>query len=295
VTRGRTSTLAGPARQGAVVAVVLIALVMAAGCGSKDSGVSEGTRQAALARKEYRSYLEENVATLTTWVKQLRSKLQRGLYTGAQSRYASARVPFGHIAPIAFGLPALASRINGAAERPGAPPGAFEEIQKALWQEEGGHYLVAPASRLVRDVALLQRKLKSADLRPAAAARDAIRTLAILSRSVATAPEYASTELVDAAARIEGVEAAFRTFRPLLAERDPDLVRKIESNFKAAYRYLGQYGQLAREPDQPRASSPGTSFVVYDELAEAEKRQLQSLIRELATLLSEASGSIADI
>src|SRR6478735_5452377 len=88
-----------PVRLASVLVAVAFLVVFASSCG--DQGPTADSRQVQRAMAEYKSYLEENSDKLTHWAETIVAKAKEGTLQKAASRYAAARVPYGHIGPAA--------------------------------------------------------------------------------------------------------------------------------------------------------------------------------------------------
>jgi iron uptake system component EfeO len=241
--------------------------------------------KAALAK--YRSYLEGNAAGLTHWAAAMVAKIDEGAVTKAESRYAAARVPYGHLEPAARMFGDLNSRIDEFEE--GSAPAGFgglHRLEKAFFAETTTAGVSKVAKDLLSDVMDLQRRLGTIELSPGRIIGGANEVLDAVSNSTLAGEEerYSHIDLVDVAANLEGLEAAFQAVQPSLAEEDPGLEAEIEAQFKASYAGIGKYGILARDPEQARDREPGISFVIYDELSEQEVGAISKKMDALAEL-----------
>ena len=276
-----------------VVVAVLLALG-AGGCG--DDGGSK-TSQEARALAQYSAYLEQNAGTLVDWLRQANEKIEAGHLASAQSRLASARVPYGHLEPMVLAFDALALRMNaGRGDLPKSEWRGFHRLEEIFWADKSPAGVTPLARQLLADAEQLRHRVGTLQLQPAAIARRLNQTLASVSASEVAGKEdpRSHIDLVDAAANVEGVEAGFDAVRPLLIAEDRDLAREIEAGFKEVYVALSDFGFAAREDDQPRPSSPGTSFVLYVERSAAEFRRLGEHIDALARPLSQALSRLPD-
>jgi iron uptake system component EfeO len=267
---------------------------MVSGCGSggdmPSTAIHSAKSRAAISR--YRSYLEENTKILTHWTTTILAKIDEGSVTKAQSRYAAALVPYGHIEPVAKMFPSLNARIDSAG---GASPNehlGLRSIEKGLWLAETTAHLAPIAKRLLADVEMLRRKVAVAHLQPASILDGATAVLEKTSTVGAFGLDehYSHIDLIDVAAELEGADAGFHAVGPILAKEDPELNAEIQRQFKVAYAKVGEYGTLARESEQLYAREPGITFVVADELSEKEQREIARPISALADLLTQAKA-----
>jgi iron uptake system component EfeO len=271
-----------------VLVLLAIVLVCLGGCGGSEAETTRAESEVTVDSAGYRAYLSENVATLETWVGQIRSKIKRRLTTGAQSRYASARVPYGHLEPVA-GSMELDRKIDGATT-------GFHRLERALFTGQLKQQRMEIASRLLADVEQLRRRLRTTPLSFGSVADGANRTLKEIVASELRLKEerHSKIDLVDAAADLEGVEAAFDLLEPVLSERDPQLAKQITLAFAKTFKAIKPFGTAAREPDQPYASSPGTSFLSSFGLELATLRPLAAAVANLSQLFAKVSAVAND-
>jgi iron uptake system component EfeO len=283
-----------------LLASVALCLIVSsfAGCGGNGNEPSaETARQLQASLDRYETYLQRNSSKLLHWADTIVLKVDEGSFPKAGSRYAAARVPYGHLDPAAQAFVSLNARID-ALESEISPDkfGGFHELEKAIFWEESTAGMTPVAQQLGVDIEELQRRLVSADLPPAQIISGATKVLqGILVNEIwGTAEPYAHADLTDIAAKVEGIDAAFKAAQPLLAEQDPKLTKQIEDQLQTVYAKVGQYGILAREPEQARDQEPGISFVVYDQITQEERWKLAQPIRSLARLFSLAEAELDD-
>ena len=91
---------------------------------------------------------------------------------------------------------------------------------------------------------------------------------------------YSHTDLWDFAANVEGSKAAIDALRPALAERDPRLLRELDT----------QFAKVAKVLDKHRK---GTGFKLHTELSKGELRELSDAINALGEPVSKVAAAIA--
>jgi iron uptake system component EfeO len=265
--------------------------VCAAGCGG-------GNDELAAAIDRYRSVMREDMAHLAAKTDALAGQIEDGELGKAQSRYAMARVRYSRVEPLAeelFGP--LDVRIDAGSDQ--VPPdelAGFHRIERAMWRDEETDGLGPVARRLHADVEELRSGVETAELDPLRIARGASNLIAELPTEMLAGDlePFADCDLVDAAANVEGAEAAFEAVRPSLAEHDEALVAELEARFQRALSALDEYGTLFRDPEQTRAAAPGASFIIYSEISPSERRKLAQRIDALAEPLAQAATEVAD-
>ncbi|HSC21849.1 MAG TPA: iron uptake system protein EfeO [Solirubrobacterales bacterium] len=244
---------------------------------------AKGSAEADAAVAKYREYLEQNTDELVAKTEPFAAAVQAGDVAKAKSLYASARIPYEKIEPVAESFGSLDPRID--ARENDVPAGEFEgfhRIEKALWEEGTAQGMAPVAKQLQADVEELAEKVETVDLQAVQIANGANELLGEVSASKITGEEerYSHTDLVDFEANVEGAEAAFEAVKPLLDETDPELSGEIEADFKMVFAALEPYRQ-------------GNGFVSYTELTKADTRKLAQSIDTLAEKLSQVPAAIA--
>jgi len=283
----------------AALAALCLSSVGATSCGpgndvaGRREAISSQSERAAIER--FRTYLVGNAGALVIWTAKMRNQIAAGDLARAQSRYATARVQFGQVEPVARSLDDLMARIDATGGAGGVRFLGFHAVEKALFLERTTEGVLETAKRLLADVEELHRRLGTIDLLPERIAANIDETMIELSelKVAGTEERYSRIDLVGIAANTEGVEASFKAVEPLLATAmDRVLVARIEDRFKAVYASLRPYGLAAREP-QSRPAAAGARFVSYADLSRNDIQGFARPIRALAELLARIPDRIA--
>jgi iron uptake system component EfeO len=243
---------------------------------------SESSPQVEEAISQYRGYLEQNTAALVAATKPFVAAIEAGDVESAKALYAPARIPYEKIEPVAESFGGLDPRIDAREnDVPASEWSGFHVIEQALWVSDTSDGMAPVAKQLLADVEELQRKAKTVDLQAAQVANGANELLGEVSASKITGEEerYSHTDLVDFEANVEGSEVAFKAVQPLVADKDPKLVKQIEAGFDDVYASLEPYRR-------------GDGFVSYTELSKADTRELAQKIDALAEELSQTPALI---
>jgi iron uptake system component EfeO len=238
--------------------------------------------EAAAAVDRYRRYIEEQTELLVKDTEPFVRAVQSGNVQQAKTLYATARLPYERVEPVAESFGNLDPVIDArAGDVPVAKWSGFHPIEKALWVEDTTQGMGPVAAKLLDDVKLLQKKVKAIKLEPAQIANGANELLGEVSASKITGEEerYSHTDLWDFEANVEGSKAAFDAVRPLLEQRDPELASEIEQRFSDVDAALAPYRQ-------------GDGFVFYEQLNEQDKRKLAQSIDALGEPLSQVAAIV---
>jgi len=263
-----------------VARVALGFAVLLLGCGGGGAGPSaETSRQLRESLAGYETYLQKNSAKLLHWTETIVLKVDEGSVPKAQSRYAASRIPYGRLDPVA----------DLSQELPG-----YREIERGIFGDESTAGLTPVAKQLRIDAESLRQQIAATDHRPdqilagAGQVLDEVLESGLLAKSEPNYPALLST----VAAQTEGVDAALRAVEPLLAEADPELLARIEAQLRKTYEKVGEYGTLAKDPEQSRPQEPGIAFVVYSEFDAKTIGEIAQPIEALADSVAEAEAQI---
>jgi len=231
---------------------------------------------------DYRRFIETQSADLVEDTEGFVQAMKSGNVEQAKSLYASTRMPYERVEPVAESFGNLDPAIDArAGDVPAAEWGGFHAIEKALWIDDTTQGMAPVAHKLLADVRLLQRKVRTIKLEPAQIANGANELLGEVSASKITGEEerYSHTDLWDFQANVEGSKAAFEAVEPLLEARDPELASEIEQRFADVEKALEPYRR-------------GDGYVLYGELSEQDKRKLAQSIDALAEPLSQVASIV---
>ncbi len=273
-----------------LLAFTIVAAWLLPACGgSDDSGDANTTARVNTtpgsqeAVDRYRSYLEEQTRLLVDRTRTFVKALNYGNVEKAKDLYASTRMPYEAVEPVAESFGGLDPEIDA---REGDVPAAsfrgFHRIEKALWQEDTTKGIRSVADKLLADIRRLQALVFTIKLEPAQIANGANELLTEVSSTKITGEEerYSHTDLWDFDANVQGAKAAYDSVRPLLVQQDPQLAKEIDGRFAEVEKALQPYRR-------------GDGFVLYGELTEEDKRQLAQSIDALAEPLSQVAAIVA--
>ncbi len=239
--------------------------------------------QGALAAvSRYRRYVETQTGVLVRRTAAFAAAVRGGDLARAKLLYASARIPYERIEPVAESFGDLDPAIDArAGDVPEARWTGFHPLEQALWVRNSTKGTSRLAARLVADVRALQRRARTVELEPAQVANGSVELLGEVSKSKITGEEerYSHVDLVDFEANVDGARAAFAAVRPLVAAPRPQLARLIDRQFAAVASALAPYRR-------------GATFVSYTELDRADTRRLSRAIDALAEPLSQVGAIV---
>src|SRR5690606_17408816 len=125
----------------------------------------------------------------------------------------------------------------------------FHRIEKDLWVTGDVSGDGPIADKLMADVRTLVEKATTVELSPLQLANGAKGLLDEIATGKITGEEdrYSHTDLWDFAANLDGSKAAVQALRPVLEERDPELVKEIDEGFAAVEKVLGEHRSRSEE------------------------------------------------
>jgi iron uptake system component EfeO len=236
----------------------------------------EGSPELDRAAREYQDYVDGQSELLVVRTEEFTSAVKAGDVAEGKELYASSRVPWERIEPIAEKFGTLDPEVDA---REGDVPqrqwGGFHRIEQALWVENTTKGQGEYADELMSDVERLERKVDGVKLQASDPVFGAVELLNEVSATKITGEEerYSHTDLYDIAANVEGAKVAFDFVKPVVKRENPELVAEIEARFESVEREIEPYRR-------------GDGWVSYDQVDEDQRRGLSQKIDALAEPLS---------
>ena len=238
----------------------------------------------AEAMASYKRYIKSQSDTLLEKTKQFTEAVKAGDVAKAKELYPVARTYWERIEPVAkvFGDldPAIDARENDVAD--GEEWTGFHRIEKDLWvkKDVGGDGPIA--DKLMTDVTTIVQKSATVELSPVQLANGAKGLLDEVATGKITGEEdrYSHTDLWDFDANLQGSKAAVQALRPVLEERDADLVKTLDARFADAEAALA-------------AHRDGDGWKLHTELSKDDLRALSDAINALAEPISKVASVVA--
>ncbi|HMJ32756.1 MAG TPA: iron uptake system protein EfeO [Baekduia sp.] len=251
------------------------------GAGTVSAAGDDPALKAATA--SYRSYVETQAAELVKRTTAFTAAVKAGDRARAKSLFASTRVPYETIEPVAesFGNldPEIDARVNDVEQ--GQKWTGFHKIEQGLWAKGTTKGLSGIADKLLADTKLLQAKTEGLSYEPEELANGANGLLDEVSASKITGEEdrYSHTDLTDFEANVAGSQTAFGLLAPALRRSDPELAKTIERRFDAVTARLDALKEHGEFPS-------------YETVGPAERRRLSQLVDALAEPLSQVAAKL---
>jgi iron uptake system component EfeO len=241
----------------------------------------------AKATAGYATYVDAQSDQLVAQTRAFAAALRRGDVAKAKALFGPVRFHYEAIEPVAESFGNLDPAIDARANDVTAPTAwtGFHRIEQILWVRNTTAGTSALATRLLRDVRTLDRRVRTLKFQPAQLANGGVELLDEVANSKITGEEdrYSHTDLSDFAANLQGARVAFRLLRPALVhEGDGALARTLDTRFAAVGTALAHY----------RRPTP-LGYALYGQLTVPDRQVLSKRVGELAEPLATVAGKVA--
>jgi iron uptake system component EfeO len=202
----------------------------------------------------------------------------------AKELFPISRTYWERIEPVAEIFGDLDPKIDGREEvvEEGMPFTGFHRIEKDLWGSGDVSKDGPIADQLLADVKEIVAKANAEKLSPLQLANGAKALLDEVATGKITGEEdrYSHTDLWDFNANVEGSKAAIASLRPVLEERDPALVKTLDTEFANVDAALAKHRK-------------GDGWKLHTELTQADLKALSDAINALAEPISRVAAVVS--
>jgi iron uptake system component EfeO len=202
----------------------------------------------------------------------------------AKALFPVARTYWERIEPVAEIFGDLDPKIDGREEvvEEGMEFTGFHRIEKDLWVTGDVSKSGPMADRLMADIKEIAARADAEQLSPLNLANGAKELLDEVATGKITGEEdrYSHTDLWDFDANVEGSKAAVAALRPALEQRDPALVKTLDTEFANVEAALGKH-------------QAGDGWKLHNQLTDADKKALSDAINALAEPVSKVAAVVA--
>jgi iron uptake system component EfeO len=244
------------------------------------------TDDAALqdATDNYSRYVKSQTGALLVKTQEFVDAVKAKDVAKAKALFPIARTYWERIEPVAEIFGDLDPKIDGREEvvEEGMEFTGFHRIEKDLWTTGDLSKTGPVADQLMVDIKEIVAKANAEKLSPLNLANGAKALLDEVASGKITGEEdrYSHTDLWDFNANVEGSKAAIAALRPVLEERDPALVKTLDTEFANVDAALS-------------AHRAGDGWKFHDKLSKAELKALSDAINALAEPISKVAAVIA--
>ncbi|MFI5890824.1 iron uptake system protein EfeO [Actinoplanes sp. NPDC051513] len=238
----------------------------------------------AQATDSYTRYITSQSEALVEKTTDFVAAVKAGDIEKSKQLFPIARTYYERIEPVAEIFGDLDPKIDGREDDATAelPFTGFHKIEKDLWVAKDISKDGPLADQLLTDVKEIATKAKAEKLSPLQLANGAKELLDEVATGKITGEEdrYSHTDLWDFAANVDGSQAAVAALRPALEQRDPALVKHIDTGFANVDKELAKY-------------RVGDGWKLQNQLTQAELKGLSDVINAVAEPISKVAGVIA--
>jgi iron uptake system component EfeO len=243
------------------------------------------TEDAALkdATDSYSRYVKSQTDALLEQTQAFVDAVKAGDVAKAKALFPVARTYWERIEPVAEIFGDLDPKIDGREEvvEEGMPFTGFHAIERDLWQRNDISKSGPLAEELMVNVKEIVAKAQAEQLSPVQLANGAKELLDEVASGKITGEEdrYSHTDLWDFNANVEGSKAAIAALRPALEQRNPDLVKQLDTAFANVDTTLSAYRS-------------GDGWKLHNELTQADLKKLSDSINALAEPISKVAAVV---
>ncbi len=240
---------------------------------------------------DYTTYVQEQAAQLETGTKEFTDAVRAGDTEQAKALYATVRVPWEEIEPVAELFPDSDAVIDSRADdfpKAEADPDftGFHALEYGLWAQgtkDGATVdLKALADRLDSDMQDLLAKVTTLTIQPTVMTNGAAALIEEAAQGKITGEEerYSKTDLYTLQANVDGANKIFVLVTPALkAAAAQQLITDLTAQFGDVQSVLDKY-------------KTADGFQDYDKVSSADVDKLKTGMAQLSELLSQISGSL---
>ena len=236
------------------------------------------------ATESYSRYITSQSQALVEKTTDFVTAVKGGDVAKSKELFPIARTYYERIEPVAEIFGDLDPKIDGREDDATAelPFSGFHKLEKDLWVSGDISKDGPVADQLLTDVKDIAAKAKAEKLSPLQLANGAKELLDEVATSKITGEEdrYSHTDLWDFNANVEGSKAAIASLRPVLEERDPALVKTLDTEFANVDTTLTKYRE-------------GDGWKYHNELSQADLKSLSDAINALAEPISKVAAVVA--
>jgi iron uptake system component EfeO len=236
----------------------------------------------------YKQYVSNQSESLLDKTQEFVDAVKAEDIDAAKELFPVARTYWERIEPVAEIFGDLDPKIDAReADFPKGPKDpaftGFHKLEYDLWISKDVSKSADIADQLMTDVKEVVERAAEEELTPLHLANGAKELLDEVATGKITGEEdaYSHTDLWDFAANLEGSKNAITSLRPVLEERDPDLVAELDDQFDKAAAALDKHRD-------------GDGWLGWDKLSKDELKTLSDAINALAEPVSEVAGVVAD-
>lgn len=237
----------------------------------------------------YTAYVKDQTEQLLAGTKEFATAFEQGDEANARELYAQVRMHWERIEPVAESFGDLDPILDAreADLEPGQEWTGWHRAEKDLWPPASGYTAMTQdqravlAQKMVADTEELQTRVLDLTFTPDKLANGAKELLDEVATGKVTGEEeiWSHTDLWDFQANVDGARIAYEDLKPLLGDSDAELDAALEAKFTALQTILDTH-------------KVGDGFFFYDDLSEAQVKELSAAVDALAEPLSKLTAAV---
>lgn len=236
---------------------------------------------------QYKLYVLGEIDKFVAGTKEFTDAVKAGDLEKAKATYAPVRVYYEATEPAAelFGDldPAIDAREDDFKETFNDPNWTgYHRIERILWHDNTTKGAEKYADKLMADTLELQKRLQDEPIPVVTMVQGAADLMEEVAQTKITGEEdrYSRTDLYDFYGNLSGSEKIVELLRPLVIKADPELLKKITTNFIDTEALLMKY------------STKDGGFQEYEAVTEDDKTQMKALVATLSEDLAKLRGTL---
>lgn len=239
----------------------------------------------AEATKSYQRYVNSQSTALVDKTKEFVAAVKAGKVDEAKALFPVARIYWERIEPVAESFGDIDPKIDGREDviEEGMEFTGYHRLERDLWTTGLQPDSSSIADRLMTDIEDLANRAKTVELTPLQLANGAKELLDEVATGKITGEEdrYSHTDLWDFRSNVDGSEAAIASLRPVIEERDPELLSTLDDKFAAVDAVLEKHRK-------------GDGFKLYTELTQADIKEMAEAVDALGEPVSQVAEVVAE-
>jgi iron uptake system component EfeO len=241
------------------------------------------------ALENYQAYVQDQSDQLVAKTQQFVELYKNGDDDAARALYPRAREHWERIETVAESFGDLDPKTDAreADLEPGQKWTGWHRIEKDLWPPATGYTPLSAKQRafyaddLMANIRTLDGRVQKLTYTVDQIANGSRGLLEEVASGKVTGEEeiWSHTDLWDFQANVDGARVGFEGLEPIVEQKDPQLAATLTARFAALQKLLD-----AQRTDE--------GFVFYDQLSQAEVKQLSNAVNALAEPLSQLTGVV---
>lgn len=242
------------------------------------------------ANRQYQLYVKDQTDQLLAKTEAFAAAYRAGRDDEARTIYPDARLHWERIETVAESFGDLDPKIDAreADLEAGEEWTGWHRLEKDLWPQRAVNYTrLSPADRakyaddLVANTRELHERTRTVTFTADAIGNGAKGLLDEVARAKVTGEEefWSRTDLWDFQGNVDGARVAWQGLQPMLVKKNPQLDQQIATDFTELQKLLDKH-------------KVGNGFKTYDQLSEADVKELSDAVNALSEPLSQLTAAV---